>query len=147
MTDKIIIIEDEISKISDEQYKELGRRLEKSESSKTQCSRCGECCKVLPLSVSGMPPGYRKYLLQRGLKEDQGFILIPHVCQHLHQDMTDWRYDRKGRLMSFPSVTRYTCAIHDSPERSLVCRKFNGQKRIGPWRVYVPPNCAFNKEK
>ena len=49
------------------------------------CSRCGECCRVLPLPISGMSPEILAYYRCRGLKEDQGFILVPHDCQHLRQ--------------------------------------------------------------
>ena len=114
----------------------------------TECARCGECCKVLPMSLSGMPAGYRKYLLQRGLKEDQGFILIPHVCQHLSHHMKDGTDINLGRTRVITEdMIMSCCDIHDSPDRSLACRKFTGQKRIGPWRMYVPPNCAYNKKE
>jgi hypothetical protein len=96
-----------------------------------------------------MHPSYRKYLLERGLKEDQGFILIPHTCQHLKK-----KYPRKITLGGQPFIETiefekeqvYICAIHDSPDRPEVCRKFHGQKKIGPWSVYVPPGCAFRKQ-
>jgi len=107
-----------------------------------ECQRCGSCCKVIPLSTAGMPPDYRKYLLQRGLKEDQGFILIPHECENLDEEL---KYD--SAFEGHVKTGRYTCRIHDSPDRSLACRKFTGQKRIGPWRMYVPPNCAYNKKE
>jgi hypothetical protein len=111
----------------------------------TDCQRCGECCKYLPLSTQHMRPEYRKYLLDRGLKEDQGFILIPHVCQHLYQcdPETPVLYERG----SGKPVEGYVCLIHHQPDRAMVCRKFHGQKQIGPWRVYVPPGCAFNKKE
>ena len=101
---------------------------------KKECKRCSACCRVLPLSPIGMSPDHLKYLRTHGLKEDQGFILVPHDCQHLG-------FDTNG-------ITKeYSCDIHDSPDRPAVCRKFHGQKRIGRAILYVPPGCGFREEE
>jgi len=82
-----------------------------------------------------MHPKYREYLLNRGLKEDkeQGCILIPQVCQHLI-------------IVPTPSGDVTMCDIHDDPSRPHVCRAFHGQKIIKGSRVYIPPECSFNRE-
>lgn len=109
------------------------------------CKRCGECCRVIPLSTAAMSPGDRAYLLNRGLKEDQGYILIPNVCQHLILEM---------QVMSDsdpedPELNRniYACDIYYDPKRPQVCQKFHGQKRIGMATIYVPPGCGFRKDR
>jgi Fe-S-cluster containining protein len=83
-----------------------------------------ECCRTIPLLIQNMTKEYRAYLRTRGLQEDQGFILIPHNCQHLMNNK---------------------CAIHDSPDRPKVCRIFHGQKRIGMMKIYVPPECGYQR--
>jgi len=104
------------------------------------CQRCGACCRLIALSTIHMPPAYKRYLLNHGLKEDLGFILIPHECQHLIEVPVPGDYN------AIPAM-EFACDIHESPDRPQVCRKFHGQKRIGPWNVYVPPGCAFNKKE
>jgi hypothetical protein len=101
-----------------------------------RCNRCGECCSYLPLFTQHMHPEYRKFLLMRGLKEDtkQGCILIPHICQHL-----GFKTDGKTK--------EYFCDIHNDPNRPEVCSKFHGQKFLKNARIYIPPGCAFAKEK
>ena len=110
----------------------------------TECARCSACCRVIPLSTSTMSPEYRKYLLNRGLKEEQGFILILHDCQHLFKDK-EIQVQPPG-VCAPVSVPVYACDIHDSPDRAFICRKFTGQKQIGRWKMYIPPGCAFNNK-
>jgi len=100
-----------------------------------KCSRCGACCRVLPLFTQHMHPDFKKYLLNLGLVEDkeQGCILIPHVCQHL-KEVYEIGHEHT------------TCDIHDSSDRPHVCRVFHGQKIIKGSRVYIPPECSFAKE-
>ena len=103
-----------------------------------ECSRCSECCRVLPLSIHNMHPAYLHYLRTRGVEEDQGFILIPHDCQHLIKNV---------KWGSGGSAFEYACDIHESPDRPEVCRKYHGQKRIGNAQIYIPPSCTMrNKE-
>jgi len=126
-----------------------------------KCSRCGECCKVLPLFTQHMHPDFRKYLLTRGMKEDkeQGCILIPHVCQHLLPeaglnttiDQRDGQNEIAGLRLNSISMRckytgNYTCAIHDSPDRPDICRKYHGQRIMKNARIYVPPACAFRRD-
>ena len=47
--------------------------------------------------------------------------------------------ERRGEI-------RYLCDIHDDPDRPHVCRLFHGQKMIKGSRIYVPPECTFNRE-
>ena len=112
-----------------------------------ECSRCGECCRYLPLLISRQDPPYLNYLRCRGLKEDQGFILIPHDCQHLFGgvpgsvEIPEVDVD----LSSLPF--EYICDIHDSPDRPAICQKFHGQKRIGNAMIYIPPGCTMRKKE
>ena len=115
-----------------------------------ECSRCGECCRYLPLLISRLDPPYLNYLRCRGLKEDQGFILIPHDCQHLKSV-----YPRKIKLgmnailevLEEGEPQIYLCDIHDSPDRPAICQKFHGQKRIGNAMIYIPPGCTMRKKE
>ena len=100
-----------------------------------KCTRCGECCKVIPLSVKNMHPNYRQYLRNRGLKEDQGFILIPHECEHLVLESENLETGQKV----------YACDIWYDASRPFICRKFVGQKQIGPWMMYIPEKCGYRK--
>jgi hypothetical protein len=85
-----------------------------------------------------MHPDFKKYLLTRGLSEDkeQGCILIPSPCQHLIIS-AGMSHEKE----------EYSCDIHDDPERPYVCRAFHGQKIIKGSRIYVPPECSYNKEE
>ena len=111
------------------------------------CSRCGACCRVLPLPISGMSPEILAYYRCRGLQEDQGFILIPHDCQHL----TIYNEGPCGcgidRMFTDPEDAQSSCDIHDSPDRPRVCQIFKGQRR-GSKHVlfYIPPGCTMRKE-
>ncbi|CAK0771160.1 hypothetical protein CCP3SC15_420007 [Gammaproteobacteria bacterium] len=105
-----------------------------------ECNRCGKCCRVLPFQIAGMSPEYKKYLLNRGLEETQGFILVPHTCQHLTMVSVPLDLDIPSLL-----ITVHSCKIHESPDRPKVCQRFKGQKQIGPWKIYVPPGCGYSK--
>ena len=114
------------------------------------CSRCGECCRVLPLPISGMSPEILAYYRCRGLKEDQGFILVPHDCQHFRavwiDDPGDEFESEGAPLLKHGKVGIY-CDIHDSPERPRVCQQFHGQRR-GSKHVlfYIPPGCSMRRD-
>jgi hypothetical protein len=107
-----------------------------------------------------MSPDYLRYLRTRGLREEQGFILIPHDCQHLHPPIEIQMY---GKLRAWNTVSRqqideenkaipgfstaWVCDIHDSPERPKICQTFHGQKRGKNHTLfYVPPECTMKKE-
>ena len=101
----------------------------------SDCKRCGQCCRVIPLLTKMMSKEYLDYLRTRGLKEDQGFILIPHDCQHLylHSMLT--------------GSASYACDIHSYPDRPRICQLYHGQKKGAHGALfYVPPGCAFSKE-
>ena len=95
-----------------------------------ECNRCGECCKVLVIQTNVLPKQQLHYLRTRGLKEDQGFILIPHECQHLG-------------LKTDGKTKEYFCDIHDSMERPSQCIKFHGQKRDKNTVFYIPQGCSM----
>ena len=112
-----------------------------------QCLRCGACCSVLPLLIKGMSPDYLKYLRTRGLKEDQGFILIPHVCQHLKFIEGNGPCGCGDRDLSFLEEWGMAeCAIHNSPDRPQCCQKYRGQRIINNMRIYRPPGCGYREE-
>jgi Fe-S-cluster containining protein len=90
------------------------------------CNRCGICCNLLCMPIKGMTAEQRRVLAYRGLVEDKGFVLIPHRCKHFTDENT--------------------CDTHEAPDRPMICRKFHGQKQIGPWQVYVPPGCGYLEE-
>ena len=112
------------------------------------CNRCGACCKFLVLSTRHMHPDHKKYLLNRGLVEDkeQGFILVPHNCQHLQYEKIDGSDLNLGSLRPITQdMIRSKCDIHDDPDRPEVCQKWHGQKILKGARIYVPPGCAFRE--
>ena len=92
-----------------------------------------------------MHPDFKRYLLNRGLKEDkeQGCILIPHVCQHLQSEskVVGFNEDAGDTIDEY----LYTCDIHNDPDRPEVCRKFHGQKFLKGARIYVPPGCSYRE--
>ena len=108
------------------------------------CSRCGSCCRQIVMVIKGLHPDYLKYLRAHGFKEDQGFVLIPHDCQHLKKDKPiTLSSDGKVFAEVIDSDERYFCAIHDSPEFPRLCRLYHGQKQIGRFPIYRPPNCSM----
>ena len=136
------------------------------------CHRCGSCCSSIPLLIKGMSPDYLRYLSTRGLKEDQGFILIPHECQHLKfQTLHHWDPITKAIIIAGPhdkekypteesipdnewvdgtsthEPMRCVCDIHDSPDRPACCVKYHGQKIIKKMIIYRPPGCGYLEDK
>ena len=107
------------------------------------CHRCGSCCSSIPLLIKGMSPDYLKYLRTRGLKEDQGFILIPHDCQHLKA----LHWIPNIGMKKIEKDVPFTCDIHDSPDRPACCVKYHGQKIIKKMIIYRPPGCGYLEDK
>lgn len=105
-----------------------------------ECTRCGACCRTVVLQTKAMSPEYLNYLRTRGLKEAQGFILIPHVCQYLASEPVP------GDYSAVPAVY-HSCVIHESPERPKICQVFRGQKRGARAVFYVPPECGYKREQ
>jgi hypothetical protein len=111
----------------------------------TGCLRCGECCRWLPLSIAGMNHEYLHYLRIRGLKEEQGFILIPNICQHLIEESRVVAFDEdKNETVDEPI---YACDIYYDPDRPNVCQRYHGQSRIFTAKIYIPPGCGFRKDQ
>jgi hypothetical protein len=94
---------------------------------------CGECCRYIPLAVKGMPKDSLDYLRVRGLKEEQGFFLIPQTCDKLNMRVTE-----EGK-------TQWYCKIHAT--KPAVCKRFVGQSRIRDRRYYVPPGCGYRPDR
>jgi len=110
----------------------------------TECSRCGECCRILLIPVKLCSKHHQHYLRTHGLKEEQGFFLIPHDCQHLVKIEGPFKWDEDAGIVD--TLERYECNIHDSPTRPANCRIWTGQKTIKGERIYIPPGCAFNNK-
>jgi hypothetical protein len=118
------------------------------------CSKCGRCCSVLPLLIANMSPEYLAYLRERGLQEDQGFILVPHDCRHLSRTgHIDGIATKEGNLITdvkVESVTldpEYSCDIHDHPDRPRLCKIYHGQRRGSKHILfYIPPGCTMRND-
>jgi hypothetical protein len=95
-----------------------------------------------------MTPDYLKYLRARGLEEDQGFILIPHRCQHLHLNNVLGQHEFAGSngSLTFEPIYDFACDIHESPDRPECCQKFHGQKIVKNMRIYIPPGCGYRED-
>jgi hypothetical protein len=95
------------------------------------CSRCGECCRWLPLiPIQQCKPHQLNYLRARGLKEDAGYFLANASCQHL-------REEEVGGTGS----NRWGCAIYEA--RPATCPDFCGKTLSGGKRFYVPSGCTM----
>ena len=95
------------------------------------CSRCGECCRWLPIAlVLQCKPHHLHYLRERGLKEDAGYFLADLPCRHLKKGEPD----AGGRV-------RWSCAIYE--ERPATCRDYCGRALSAGKRFYVPEGCTM----
>lgn len=111
----------------------------------TDCRRCGSCCRVLASKSVGMSPEVLDYLSKRGCTVDDGYVLIPHRCQHLRLDeklssyqiedtLPDGTEGKYKRLL----VPKYRCDIHDTPEYPLICKRYHGHGAY-----YIPSGCVY----
>jgi hypothetical protein len=99
------------------------------------CSRCGECCRWLPIAfVRQCKPHQVQYFRERGLKEADGFFLADAPCRHLLMV----EIDEHG-------VTNYACAIYE--KRPATCRDFCGKTLSSGKRYYIPENCTMADKK
>ena len=99
------------------------------------CSRCGECCRWLPLvPVRQCKPHQLHYLRERGLKETDGYFLADTPCRHLREEEPDGS-----------GVRKWSCAIYET--RPATCRDFCGKPLSGGKRYYVPEGCTMATEK
>ena len=95
------------------------------------CSRCGECCRWLPVVlVRQCKPHQLLYFRERGLKKADGYFLADAPCQHLHEEKPDGS-----------GVKKWGCAIYD--RRPASCRDFCGKTLSGGKRYYVPEGCTM----
>jgi Putative zinc- or iron-chelating domain len=95
------------------------------------CSRCGECCRWLPIvSVRECKPHYLHYLRERGLKEADNYFLADSPCRHLQKEEPDGS-----------GATRWGCAIYET--RPATCRDFCGKPLSGGKRYFVPEGCTM----
>src|SRR5665647_3667124 len=99
------------------------------------CSRCGECCRWLPIiPVRQCKPHQVHYFRERGLKEADGLFLAYAPCRHLREEEPD-----------SSGARRWACAIYDN--RPATCRDFCGKTLSGGKRYYVPEGCMMAGEK
>jgi len=104
-------------------------------SSSGTCSRCGKCCRWLPLVfVRQCKPHQLVYLRERGLKEEGGYFLADAPCRHLKQD-------EPGP----DGIARWSCAIYET--RPATCRDFCGHALSAGKRFYVPEGCTMADRK
>lgn len=95
------------------------------------CSRCGECCRWLPLvAVRQCKPHQLHYLRERGLKEADGQFLVYAPCRHLIEEEEDGT-----------GLRRWCCAIYE--KRPATCRDFCGRTLSSGKRYYVPEGCTM----
>jgi hypothetical protein len=95
------------------------------------CSRCGECCRWLPIAlVRQCKPHQLHYLRERGLKEADGFFLADAPCQHLREEEPDGS-----------GVRKWVCDIYE--KRPATCRDFCGKPLSTGKRYYVPACCTM----
>jgi len=69
-----------------------------------------------------------EYFRARGLKEEQGFFIIPHRCEQLMTHSSNNPY-------------RATCMIND--KKPETCRRFKGKSHSAGVMYYVPSCCAM----
>ena len=95
------------------------------------CSRCGECCRWLPvISVQECQPHYLRYLRERGLVEIDGYLLADAPCRHLREGEPDG--SKKTPLI---------CAIYK--KRPATCRDFCGKPLSRGKEYFVPGGCTM----
>jgi Fe-S-cluster containining protein len=95
------------------------------------CSRCGECCRWLPIAlIRQCKPHQLHYLRERGLKESDGYFLADAPCRHLREEAPD-----------SSGVRKWGCAIYE--KRPATCRDFCGRTLSGGKRYYVPEGCTM----
>jgi Fe-S-cluster containining protein len=95
------------------------------------CSRCGECCRWLPIAlVRQCKPHQLHYFRERGLKESGGYFLADAPCRHLREEEPDGS-----------GTGKWGCAIYD--KRPATCRDFCGKTLSGGKRYYVPEGCTM----
>jgi len=96
------------------------------------CSRCGECCRWLPLvMVLHCKPHQLQYLRERGLKESNGYFLADAPCRHLHEEEVP---DLSGRQ-------QWSCDIYET--RPATCRDYCGRTLSAGKRFYIPESCTM----
>ena len=110
------------------------------------CARCGRCCRMIGTKIVGISPESQAYLTTRGCTIDDGYLLIPHRCQHLRLDekLSIYRIeigadDEQIKVLQTP---KYKCDIHNTEEYPILCRRFQGHGAY-----YIPEGCVFITKK
>lgn len=83
----------------------------------TECKKCGECCRTISFVVKDVHKDKDKmeYLLARGIEVEGDNVIVPHVCQHLKDNL---------------------CSIQDTKPK--ICKIYAGQAGYN-----IPKGCAF----
>lgn len=93
-----------------------------------------------------MSPEVIDYLLKRGADVDDGYILLPHRCQHLRLDdkLSEYKIEigENDEQIKVLQTARYKCDIHDTSEYPVLCKRFHGHGRF-----YIPNGCVFLTKK
>lgn len=93
--------------------------------------------------MQGLSPEIIDYLVKRGCSIDDGFVLIPHRCQHLRLDtklsVFDIDLNTGERKLVIP---KYLCDIHYKEDYPVICRRFHGHGRY-----YIPEGCVYLDQK
>ena len=95
-----------------------------------ECSRCGKCCMVIPITnIRGIKPGLKNYLLVHGCTIEHGTMLVPFPCPHLYMEV--------GGL--------FGCDIHETKPQT--CKDFDGRPISHGRKYFVPDGCTMSKVK
>ena len=99
-----------------------------------ECQRCGECCKYVAIRILGpnewevteiTDKDFTDWVSARGLKYENGWLIIPSVCPHLiyppHLD---------GQKV------KAVCAVHR--DKPMYCATYPAGE------TWLPGTCAFN---
>lgn len=99
-----------------------------------ECSRCGRCCKIIPIAhTRGIDPGLKHYLITHGCLEEHGNILVPIKCPHL-----------SGPVLNKEIVEEYTCDIHLTKPQT--CKDFDGRPLSHGRKYFIPDGCTMSRK-
>ena len=103
-----------------------------------ECSRCGECCRTIPIGrIGSFKLEQREYLLTHGCRIEHGMMLIPIECPHLKDTgnlKSDFRDQEVARGKTY-------CDIYEN--RPPACRDFDGKPISHGRKYFVPDKCTM----
>lgn len=100
-----------------------------------ECSRCGECCRYMPLGQwSNVNQVIRHYLDVRAT-QIEGTYVIKAPCKYLIEPTED---DLAN------GINKCKCGVEGyKPE---LCRMFRGNRTEGKFSFWIPPGCTMAKK-